>query len=251
MSNCIICNSKTKNEYWFCKECYNNIQEIKNEIIINYEDEIEIRNHYFNLNNYILNNINIDNDYNILKLYALTEISHEYFFDEFLINKIDNDINNILTKMEQYDSYTNKPIYPKLNEIPISKNHSNNFNDIDFRNKWPREHQCEDGHYVRSLSEMIIDNWLYNHNYVHAYEKSVYMESNPDSIVLSDFYLPQGNVYIEFWGIEDDEKYEARKNEKIKLYNKNNINRIDLNESHIKRLNDILPREIGKYIKKN
>lgn len=113
-----------------------------------------------------------------------------------------------------------------------------------------KKHQCENGHYVRSLSEMLIDNCLYNHGYVHAYEKSVFMDSDPEAIVLSDFYLPQGNVYIEFWGLEDNEKYAKRKEEKIKLYDENHYNRIELNKKDIKRLNDILPRLLAKYIKK-
>ena len=97
---------------------------------------------------------------------------------------------------------------------------------------------------------MLIDNWLYNNGYVHAYEKSVYMETEPDAVVLSDFYVKDINLYIEFWGIEDDEKYIKRKETKIKLYDNNNYKRLDLTEKDIKRLNDILPRELGKYTKR-
>ena len=85
------------------------------------------------------------------------------------------------------------------------------------------------------------------------------METEPDAVVLSDFYIPQGNVYIEFWGIEDKddkqnkikvEEYEARKQEKIKLYDDNKYSRIDLFPTDIERLDDILPRKLGKYLNK-
>ena len=43
--------------------------------------------------------------------------------------------------------------------------------------------------------------WLYSENIVHAYEKRLPVEED----VFSDFYLPQGKVYVEFWGIENDQ----------------------------------------------
>jgi len=110
--------------------------------------------------------------------------------------------------------------------------------------------KCDDGHYVRSKAEMLIDNWLFKNNIAHAYETAVYLPKNPDRVLLCDFYLPQGDVYIEYWGLENDKQYAKRKAEKIALYDNNKFNRIDLNEKSIERLNDILPREIGKYTNK-
>lgn len=124
-----------------------------------------------------------------------------------------------------------------------------NFNNKDYRKKWSKDYQCADGHYVRSLSEQSIDNWLYNNGYQHSYEKAVFIKTKPDAVVLSDFYLPKENIYIEFWGIENDEQYEKRKQEKIKLYNENNINRIDLTIEDVKRLDDVMPRLINNFTK--
>ena len=42
--------------------------------------------------------------------------------------------------------------------------------DNDYRKKWPAAYRCEDGHYVRSKNEQLVDNWLYHHNICHAYE---------------------------------------------------------------------------------
>lgn len=243
MAKCVICGKYTKNNYLFCKDCYHEVNVIYDEYWDQYDNDYELRNDYFEIRkkcqNYNLSETQFDKY--IMTMYALAELCESEFDSDYLINRVEDDINNLIEDFYEDDD--------EIEET--SKTEKQSFNDVDFRNNWPREYLCEDGHYVRSLSEMSIDNWLYNHNIVHAYEKSVHMKSNPDDVVLSDFYLPQGNVYIEFWGIEDDEKYERRKQEKIKLYDKNNINRIDLNESHIKRLDDILPRELAKYIKKN
>ena len=119
----------------------------------------------------------------------------------------------------------------------------------DVRKKWEAGHRCDDGHYVRSYSEMLIDNWLYHHKYVHAYEKKVFMPSLPDEVVLSDFYLPEGDVYIEFWG-KDDGAYNMRRERKLQLYSENNYKVINIEPDEIKILGDILQRKIFDFIKK-
>ncbi|MDR2090590.1 MAG: hypothetical protein LBP62_02935 [Clostridiales bacterium] len=124
------------------------------------------------------------------------------------------------------------------------------FSNDDPRKKWEAAHQCDDGHYVRSYSEVIIDNWLYHNGYVHAYEKSVFLPKNPDENVLSDFYLPNNDIYIEFWGVKNNDYYANRKEYKISLYENNGFNLINLEEDDIKRLNDKMPRLIFNYSKK-
>jgi hypothetical protein len=83
----------------------------------------------------------------------------------------------------------------------------------EFRDKFRPEHRAQDGHYVRSKSEIIIDNWLYVSKTVHAYERKLPIEEE----MYCDFYIPTGKVYIEYWGSEDD-KYIARKNKKLEIY---------------------------------
>ena len=118
----------------------------------------------------------------------------------------------------------------------------------DVRKKWEAGNLCDDGHYVRSYSEMLIDNWLYHNGYLHAYEKKVFMATEPDEVVLSDFYLPKGDVYIEFWG-KDTEKYNMRRERKLQLYKDNNYEVISIEPDDIKILGDILQRKIFDYIK--
>src|ERR1039457_5867241 len=40
----------------------------------------------------------------------------------------------------------------------------------ELEDKSPPTYRTEDGHRVRSKAEVIIDDWLYSHNIVHAYE---------------------------------------------------------------------------------
>ena len=79
-----------------------------------------------------------------------------------------------------------------------------------FREKFPATLRTADGHMVRSKAEMLIDNWLYMAEIVHAYERKLPIEED----VYCDFYIPTGKVYIEYWGYENDPKYLARKTAK-------------------------------------
>ncbi len=236
-TECILCNKECYEGHLFCYDCYNKVKQIKKEFNHNRKEK-DIQSHYFDIRDLVqkTNKVKQIEDYFVM-MQALAEELYNIYDNDYLISRVYSDILSL---------YNNK----KQNLNKNNSEQNDNFNDKDFREMWPREHQCEDGHYVRSLSEMLIDNWLYNHGYLHAYEKSVYMDTDPEAIVLSDFYLPQGNVYIEFWGIEDNEKYIKRKEQKIKLYNDNDYNRIDLTEKDIKRMDDIMPRKLGEFIKR-
>ncbi|MFT6907158.1 MAG: hypothetical protein ACJAS1_003833 [Oleiphilaceae bacterium] len=122
-------------------------------------------------------------------------------------------------------------------------NNSNNNNELGFREKFEAKHRSTDGHFVRSKAEMLIDNWLYMAEIVHAYERKLPIEEN----VYSDFYIPTGKVYIEYWGYENEAKYLARKKQKIEIYKKYGFNLIELQDSDVQNLDDILPRLLLKY----
>jgi hypothetical protein len=113
----------------------------------------------------------------------------------------------------------------------------------DIRLKFDAKFRTIDGHYVRSKAEMIIDNLLYQYKLVHAYERKLPI----DEEVLSDFYLPAGQGYIEYWGMEDDPKYAERKQKKKELYAKHEIPLIELNDGDIQNLDDFLPKKLLKF----
>jgi hypothetical protein len=112
-----------------------------------------------------------------------------------------------------------------------------------FREKFTPTHRATDGHWVRSKAEMLIDNWLYMSGIVHAYERRLPIEEE----VYCDFYIPDGKVYIEYWGMEKDPKYAARKQAKIEIYQKNHLELIEITDSLIKNLDDFLPKALLRF----
>lgn len=112
-----------------------------------------------------------------------------------------------------------------------------------FREKFEAKHRTQDGHYVRSKAELIIDNLLYQYALAHAYERKLPIEED----LYCDFYLPAGKVYIEYWGMENDPKYLERKKVKQALYKKYEFNLIELNDEEILNLDDHLPKKLLKF----
>lgn len=116
-----------------------------------------------------------------------------------------------------------------------------------FRDNFPATLRTKDGHIVRSRGEILIDNSLYEFGLAHAYERRLPIQDE----VYCDFYIPSQNngkaVYIEYWGIESDEKYQKRKEKKKMIYNDNHLNLIELENIHIESLDDYLPKMLLKY----
>lgn len=112
-----------------------------------------------------------------------------------------------------------------------------------FREKFPATFRTKDGHMVRSRAEVIIDNALYDYKLAHAYERKLPIEED----VYADFFIPTENVYIEFWGMEDDPKYAERKKQKIEIYEKYDFKLIELNDNDISNLDDYLPKKLLKF----
>ena len=120
--------------------------------------------------------------------------------------------------------------------------------ELQFRQKFPALHRATDGHYVRSKSELILDNWLYTYRnrISHIYESRVPVEE----VLYCDFCIEQGDkkkVYIEYWGYESDPEYLARKRDKIEIYEKYGFQLIQLNNKEISTLDDVLPRKLRGF----
>ena len=126
---------------------------------------------------------------------------------------------------------------------PASSANQESTDYVDYRKKYPANYRCMDGHYVRSRAEAMVDNWLYTNGIVHAYERKLPIEAD----VFSDFYIRSGNVYIEFWGMESDAKYSARKKVKQKAYSENGFNLIELNDNDLEHLDDIMPKKLLQF----
>ena len=96
---------------------------------------------------------------------------------------------------------------------------------------------------VRSKAEVLIDNALFDYGIGHTYERKLPIEEN----VLCDFFIESVGVYIEYWGMENDETYNKRKSKKIEIYNQLGLSLIQLNDADIKNIEDSLQKYLLQH----
>lgn len=114
---------------------------------------------------------------------------------------------------------------------------------------------CTDGHIVKSKSEMIIDNWLFDKGIPHAYEKRLPIDADESHDLHPDFCLPgygddPDDIYIEYWGYnESNIKYTESKNYKLKEYKKQKVTVICLEEKDMMDINASMNRKLKFYKK--
>lgn len=113
--------------------------------------------------------------------------------------------------------------------------------EVDIRKKYPPNKRTSDGHYVRSRAELLIDNFFYNHGIVHAYEKKLNIDEN----MYCDFYLPEKKIYVEYWGL-DDQEYLEKKKRKLELYSKYKFTLVELEDDDIENLDEKLQTKLRK-----
>ena len=76
--------------------------------------------------------------------------------------------------------------------------------------------KCNDGDYVRSKAEREIDNFFFSNRIWHIYEYR-YEHPTTKEWAAPDFYLPDYNLFIEYFGLDTPEYIEKREH-KIKMY---------------------------------
>lgn len=168
------------------------------------------------------------------KLYKKKKyIKSQTHFEEIIVRCV-----VIIEKMKKQDKvWTNCELTNHLQE-GIDYYMSGFDNSINEFYRKPPKKISPDGHVLRSNSELIIDLWLNFHSIEHEYEPSIYI--NKKAVAVSDFYLPEYNCYIEYWGLEGDSEYEKRKIEKIKMYEELNLKLISIYSEDLNNLDKIL-----------
>jgi len=124
-----------------------------------------------------------------------------------------------------------------------AESHSTDKSLSNFRQKFEAKHRTLDGHYVRSKGELLIDNWLYLAGVVHAYERQLPIAQD----VTSDFYLPSGKVYLQFWGSDTGEMSESEQEKIRAVYKQHNFNLIEVEASEVDRLDEVLPKRLRQF----
>ncbi|TMX43953.1 glycerol kinase [Vibrio rotiferianus] len=124
-----------------------------------------------------------------------------------------------------------------------AESHSTDKSLSNFRQKFEAKHRTLDGHYVRSKGELLIDNWLYLAGVVHAYERQLPIAQD----VTSDFYLPSGKVYLQFWGSDTGEMSESEQEKIRAVYKQHSFNLIEVEASEVDRLDEVLPKRLRQF----
>jgi hypothetical protein len=106
---------------------------------------------------------------------------------------------------------------------------------------------CLDGHQVESAALAEIDNWLYIAGISHAYRREIPTElvqgtERIKESICCDFYLPAGHVYIEYWGQEKSPVDLQRKLARKEIYHAAKLKLIELDESDLDQLDDVMPK---------
>lgn len=118
----------------------------------------------------------------------------------------------------------------------------------DLTDRFPTKYKAIDGHRVRSRGELLIDNILFTKGILHAYETRLPGAKK----YYCDFYIPPTSlnpypIYIEYWGIENDDRYAHRRKVKLEIYSKANLRLVELFDSDIDNLYEILTEKLRVF----
>ena len=112
---------------------------------------------------------------------------------------------------------------------------------------------CKDGHVVKSKSEKLIDDYLFDNRIQHAYERAYYYGATEKEVLYPDFYLPNylgegKHVYIEHWGYnENNIQYTKTKKFKIGIYREKKVTLVCTYEkTDMGEIDSVLERKLNK-----
>ncbi len=95
-----------------------------------------------------------------------------------------------------------------------------------------------DGHHLKTALETRVCDWLYLAQLAHAYQRALPVEE----LVYADFYVPEGNVYIDCWEVDVPAQQLSRKLHKREIYRQLNLRHIEINAADAERLDEVLGR---------
>ena len=117
----------------------------------------------------------------------------------------------------------------------------------DYKAKYPSSYLTVEGHKVKSLSEMIIDNFFFDNGIKYEYENVIIKSVNKEEKAYKyDWYFPVVDVYVEFFGYSGN-KYKANTDNKIKFYRKHNLKLIALSPDDLANFQEQIPEKFGEY----
>jgi|GEM_PF-592806 len=242
-TTCIICGAKTKKGY-FCKVCYYEMLEYYDEL--DYLNSFyETKEYYYNLKNNIfwVNNLEYAKEA-CKKLFALAKTMGDYKNGNFEETAA-KDITYLLNKKLEFFNKKNAENEEKnIQEHDDLQNVSEEI--ADYRRVYPATVHCNDGHYVRSSNEKTIDDQLYKMRVFHEYEKRY--KALDGNIYFPDFYLPDYDLFIEYFGVEKNKDKNEHKKEIFLQDKSHNFEFINNNKQGI--LDEVIEDIVEEYKRK-
>jgi hypothetical protein len=95
-----------------------------------------------------------------------------------------------------------------------------------------------DGHKLASAMQVRVCDWLYLAQLAHAYQRALPLEEP----VYADFYVPEGNVYIDCWDADVPARALSAMLHKRELYRTLELRHIEINAVDVDRLDEVLGR---------
>ncbi len=104
---------------------------------------------------------------------------------------------------------------------------------------------------VKSRSEAKIANYLSQNNIDYRYEKQIHMKvkwahKRYRNKFKPDFYLPKYDVYIEYFGLWEQPKYQKKARQKMAIYHSNRIKLIPIFPNTLKNIDWSIKKDIRK-----
>ena len=223
---CLLCGENINSSYTYCKNCYYNIQDRIDELDKN-QKPTKLKDYYYNAKDYAMRIFDENKIYyQELTMCAISNILNNIYSDDSIELRLNKDIDNIKNNLENKNKrLTNTIKEPeKISELKIEHDKDK-----------AKIKKAQDGHFVESEYEIKVDDMLYTNNIVHAY--NIKVDEIIERSVYCDWYIPvllNKGIYIELWGVKDEEKYNKNKKEKIELYKKHNLPLIEIEYNELK-----------------
>ena len=109
-----------------------------------------------------------------------------------------------------------------------------------------KEKMAVDGTAVQSAGEKRIADWLSEKKIAYVYDER-YLVAR-DTLIRPDFYLPEFDLYIEYWGMDNPE-YNANRQKKLWLYQRAGKKLISISFHDLPSLESVLSLKLSRYIR--
>ncbi|MCL2556327.1 MAG: hypothetical protein FWE03_04855 [Firmicutes bacterium] len=245
MKNCKICSEKTQNDnHNLCRDCYDEVLDYEIAYSRNARTKVDIEKMYKNEKYFVYFKSGSSEKFGYIKMVAQAGYLNNFYNEPKYLNVVFEDIAKLKAKKCGTSEITNivdEEVIQENIDVQARQDNIIQAETGDFRKDNPANERCNDGHYVRSPNEQLIDNFLYDKGYRHAYENSLEDEQNGITYY-PDWYLPdigKGGTYIEFFGMMELKQYADKVDRKKEFYKRERIAVIELYKDNLSNMDNI------------